>query len=83
MTSKSIEGPKSLSNFSVNPTLSLMDYLLMLPSLNRFINGCARKKKEKILESQNHRVFFVRYRRNYVLNNISRLSDAMNIFLLF
>ena len=31
MTSKVIEGPKSSSNFSVNPTLPLMDGPLMLP----------------------------------------------------
>ena len=32
MTSKVIEGHKSSSNFSVNPTLPLMDGMLMLPS---------------------------------------------------
>ena len=32
MTSKVIEGPKSLSNFSVNLTLPLMDGPLMLPN---------------------------------------------------
>ena len=32
MTSKVIEGHKSSSNFSVNPTLPLMDGTLMLPS---------------------------------------------------
>ena len=32
MTSKVIEGHKSLSNFSVNPTFSLMDGPLMIPS---------------------------------------------------
>ena len=32
MTSKVIEGHKSSSNFSVNPTLTLMDCMLMLPS---------------------------------------------------
>ena len=32
MTSKVIEGHKSSSNFSVNPTLPLMDGPLMLPS---------------------------------------------------
>ena len=34
MTLKVIEGNKSSSNFSVNPTLSLLDGLLMLPSPN-------------------------------------------------
>ena len=34
MTSKVIEGHKSLSNFSVNPTLLLLDGPLMLPSPN-------------------------------------------------
>ena len=35
---------------------------------NRFINECARKIKAKIPESQSFRVFFVRFRRTYVLN---------------
>ena len=34
MTSKVIEGHKSSSNFSVNPTLPLLDCLLMLPPQN-------------------------------------------------
>ena len=34
MTSKVIEGHKSTSNFSVNPTLPLLDGPLMLPSPN-------------------------------------------------
>ena len=34
MTSKVIEGHESSSDFSVNPTLPLLDGRLMLPSLN-------------------------------------------------
>ena len=34
MTSKVIEGHKSLSNFSINPTIPLLDGPLMLPPPN-------------------------------------------------
>ena len=42
---------------------------------NRFINECAKKKKDKIPESWSHEIpesrsFLVRYRRTYVLDNI-------------
>ena len=44
---------------------------------NQFINEYARKKKAEISESRSHRVtesrgFLVRYRRTYVLKNISQ-----------
>ena len=38
MTSKVIEGHKSLSNFNVKPTLPLLDGPLMLPALSLYLS---------------------------------------------
>ena len=45
---------------------------------NRFIDKYARKKKAKISESQSHGVFLVRYRRTYVIKNMTKCYQLEN-----
>ena len=57
-------------NFNQNRFINFAIYNVSIHrnfNQNRFINKCAREKKGKISESQSHGVFFVRYRRTYVL----------------